>query len=92
MEEKAATKRVTSAHSSGPSHHLEPAVRETLRRRSGLSPREFEVLLGVMDGLTNRQIAERLECSPSTVNSHLRRMFAKLAVSSRAMLVAAVLV
>ena len=37
----------------------------------------------VAQGLTNREVAERLFLSPHTVNSHLRHVFAKLGINSR---------
>ena len=37
----------------------------------------------VANGLTNREIAERLFVSPHTVNTHLRHVFAKLQLNSR---------
>ncbi|HXJ64272.1 MAG TPA: AAA family ATPase [Actinomycetota bacterium] len=37
----------------------------------------------VAQGLTNREVAERLFVSPHTVNSHLRHVFTKLAINSR---------
>jgi DNA-binding CsgD family transcriptional regulator len=53
-----------------------------------LSPREREIARMVADGLTNKTIAYMLEISPWTVSTHLRRIFAKLSVTSRAAMVA----
>ncbi len=48
-----------------------------------LSKREMEVVRGVALGLSNREIAERLELSQHTVKNCLFRIFDKLGVSSR---------
>jgi DNA-binding NarL/FixJ family response regulator len=48
-----------------------------------LSAREAEVLQCVVDGLLNKQIAERLNLSVHTVDSYLRRIYEKLHVNSR---------
>jgi len=37
----------------------------------------------VADGLTNREVAERLYVSPHTVSGHLRHAFDKLGINSR---------
>ena len=44
---------------------------------------ELAVAQLVANGLTNREVAERLYVSPHTVNTHLRQVFAKLEVKSR---------
>ena len=49
----------------------------------GLSPREMEVLTVICEGRTDREIAERLFISERTVHVHVRRVLAKLGVSSR---------
>jgi DNA-binding NarL/FixJ family response regulator len=51
---------------------------------AGLTGREVEVLRLVASGLTNAQIGEKLIVSPLTVNAHLRSIYRKLDVTSRA--------
>jgi DNA-binding NarL/FixJ family response regulator len=56
--------------------------------RISFSPRESEIARMVAKGYPNKTIAAVLEISSWTVCTHLRRMFAKLGVSSRAAMVA----
>ena len=49
-----------------------------------LSRRELEVLRLLGEGLSNRQIAERLFISPKTAEHHVSRIYAKLGVRTRA--------
>ncbi|MFG2106469.1 response regulator transcription factor [Micromonospora chersina] len=56
--------------------------------RHPLSPRELQIARKVADGATNRAIASSLDISLWTVSTHMRRIFAKLGVSSRAEMVA----
>ena len=51
---------------------------------NGLTAREVEVLRLLAQGLTSAQIAERLVISVVTVNFHVRSIYSKLGVSSRA--------
>ena len=53
-----------------------------------LSPREKEIARMVAKGHPNKVIAAVLDISPWTVSTHLRRIFAKLGVGSRAAMVA----
>lgn len=55
------------------------------RRRpaSVLSDRERHVLKQVAEGLSNKQIAKRLEISEATVRNHLSRIFIKLRATNR---------
>ncbi len=48
-----------------------------------LSEREKEILSRLVDGLSKKQIAEKIFLSHHTVDSHLRNIYAKLEVHSR---------
>ncbi|MFF7339793.1 response regulator [Streptomyces sp. NPDC008163] len=52
-------------------------------RLAGLSEREHSVLELIGEGLTNRQIAQRLYLSEKTVKNHISRLLGKLGVERR---------
>ena len=54
----------------------------------GVTAREAEVLRLVAEGLTNREIGERLFLSPRTVEKHIERLLAKTGAGNRSQLVA----
>jgi HD-GYP domain-containing protein (c-di-GMP phosphodiesterase class II) len=55
-----------------------------LRRDTGLTERQIEVLRLVARGLSNRAIAETLVVSPRTAEHHVQDIYARIGVSSRA--------
>jgi DNA-binding CsgD family transcriptional regulator len=61
-----------------------PASGTNAAAPGGLTPRELEVLRLVAQGLTDAEVADRLFISPRTVSQHLRSIYGKLDVSSRA--------
>ena len=52
-----------------------------------LGSREQKVLLGVLDGLTNRKIADCMSLSESSVKNTLQRLFSKAGVRKRSQVV-----
>ncbi|GCE06006.1 LuxR C-terminal-related transcriptional regulator [Dictyobacter aurantiacus] len=48
-----------------------------------LTPRQVEILRLLAEGLTDKEIAERLSISPRTVNAHLNKIYPKINVSTR---------
>jgi DNA-binding CsgD family transcriptional regulator len=49
----------------------------------GITPRELEILELIAQGLSNREIAERLFVSENTVKTHSSRLFEKLSAKRR---------
>lgn len=49
----------------------------------GITPREHEILGLIAEGLSNREIGERLSVSENTVKTHSSRLFDKLDVNRR---------
>jgi len=52
---------------------------------AGLTAREVDILRLLARGLSNKEIAAELTISPSTANTHVEHIYAKLGVSSRAL-------
>ncbi len=61
--------------------------RETRDLYAGLTVREHEILTLIAEGLTNREIAERLMLSLSTVQTHYTHILEKLNLQNRAELI-----
>ena len=68
------------------------ATGETARKRDPstigqLTPQEVQIVRIVGAGATNREVAAQLFLSPRTIDYHLRKIFAKLDLTSRAELI-----
>jgi predicted ATPase len=65
-------------------YYLQLSEQASLQPAVHLTPREVDVLRLLAQGLTSSQIAERLVIGLVTVNSHVRSIYSKLGVTSRA--------
>ena len=76
--------RPVLARAAALAQRLEATITAPLLYPAGLSAREAEVLRLVAAGLSNPQVGQRLFLSPRTVEQHLRSIFNKVGVPSRA--------
>ncbi|GAB3852066.1 response regulator transcription factor [Hymenobacter terrigena] len=53
-----------------------------------LTPREQQVLQGIVDGLSDKEISTRLDLSTLTVRTHVKHVYRKMHVNSRTQLLA----
>ena len=51
--------------------------------RNLLSHKEINIIKGIEQGLTYKEIADRFCISPHTVHTHIKKIYAKLHVNSR---------
>lgn len=58
-------------------------TREDPAQKFALTPREIEILGGIVEGYSNREIAKRFSISEQTVKHHLSSIFTKVGVSNR---------
>ena len=91
-------KRIETQHMGGSGSSMTPpvppeevALAPEQRRPEGLTPRELQILRLIWDGHTNRGIAEQLNISMKTADTHRSNMMKKLRASNTAQLLKAAL-
>lgn len=70
------------------SSRILPASQLRRKQSALLTPRELAILIHLTDGLSNRELAEALFISESTLKTHLSSIFRKLQVKNRVQAVA----
>ncbi|WP_026163772.1 response regulator transcription factor [Kribbella catacumbae] len=73
------TRRLIEHIAAGP----DPDAARAAEVRGTLTPREFDTLLEIATGDTNREIAERLHLSEATIKTHVGHVLAKLGLRDR---------
>jgi len=67
-------------------HFKEP--KKEIKPENGLTPREQDIVNGLVDGLSYKLIADRYDISIDTVRAHIRNIYKKLHVNSKAEVIA----
>jgi len=68
-------------------HSDAPPPTAQVKRELGLSRREQQLIHMISEGLTNKEIASRLNLSEQTVKNHVHRMLRKVGATDRLMIV-----
>ena len=76
-----ATREAPARHAPAAAGPSKRSVRGTVKTR--LTRREREIVLAILDGCTNRDMAEQFRVSEQTVKNQLSTLFEKLGISSR---------
>ena len=63
-------------------HHFNPDKK--VKRKSPLTLKEREIVVGLVDGLSYKMIADRMNISVETVRFHIKNIYQKLHVHSKA--------
>ena len=62
---------------------LDDEEMENAARLASLTPAQMRVLIGLTDGLLNKQIAYNMGVSEATIKAHVTAIFKKLQVNTR---------
>lgn len=68
--------------------HFQDREPKPSREDSELTPREHDIVNGLVDGLSYKMIADRYDISIDTVRAHIRNTYKKLHVNSKAEVIA----
>lgn len=69
-------------------NHFQEEVPKKSNVESNLTPREHDIVNGLVDGLSYKMIADRYDISIDTVRAHIRNIYKKLHVNSKAEVIA----
>lgn len=69
---------------------VDPEAKDIAKKLRELTPKQFQVLRLVKDGMMNKQIADKLNVTEATVKAHIGGIFKKLEVKTRTQIVLAV--
>ncbi|HXF99791.1 MAG TPA: response regulator transcription factor [Bacteroidota bacterium] len=65
-------------------HFTAPAVVQRHTAESVLTPKEKEIVIGLVDGLSYKMLADRMNISIDTIRFHIKNIYKKLHVNSKA--------